>query len=39
LGVSYGGKIVLFPGQETAEEFSTLAHELAHLCCVGAYVA
>jgi antirestriction protein ArdC len=30
LGVSYGGKIVLFPGQETAEEFSTLLHELAH---------
>ena len=30
LGVSYGGKIVLFPGQETAEEFSTLVHELAH---------
>ena len=30
LGVSFGGKIVLFPGQETAEEFSTLVHELAH---------
>ncbi|MDW5266668.1 MULTISPECIES: ArdC-like ssDNA-binding domain-containing protein [Acidobacteriaceae] len=30
LGVSYGAKIVLFPGQETAEEFSTLVHELAH---------
>jgi antirestriction protein ArdC len=30
LGASYGGKIVLFPGQETAEEFSTLVHELAH---------
>jgi hypothetical protein len=30
LGVSYGGKIVLFPGQSTAEEFSTLVHELAH---------
>jgi hypothetical protein len=38
LGVSYGGKIVLFPGQETAEEFSTLVHELAHLCSVGDYV-
>ena len=30
LGVSYGGRITLFPGQETAEEFSTLVHELAH---------
>ena len=39
LGVSYGGKIVLFPGQETAEEFSTLVHELAHLCCGRSYVA
>jgi antirestriction protein ArdC len=38
LGVSYGGKIVLVPGQETAEEFSTLVHELAHLCCVENYV-
>jgi hypothetical protein len=38
LGVSYGGKIVLLPGQSTAEEFSTLVHELAHLCCVGSYV-
>jgi hypothetical protein len=30
LGVSYGGKIVLLPGQSTPEEFSTLVHELAH---------
>lgn len=30
LGVSYGGKIILFPGQPTPEEFSTLVHELAH---------
>ncbi len=30
LGVSYGGKIVLLPGQTRAEEFSTLIHELAH---------
>jgi hypothetical protein len=30
LGVSYGGKIVLLPGQSTAEEFTTLVHELAH---------
>jgi antirestriction protein ArdC len=39
MGMSYGGKIVLLPGQSKAEEFSTLVHELAHLCCVGAYVA
>ena len=30
LGVSYGGKIALLPGQSTAEEFSTLVHELSH---------
>ena len=30
LGMSYGGKIALLPGQEPAEEFSTLVHELAH---------
>jgi len=30
MGVSYGGKIVLLPGQSKAEEFSTLVHELAH---------
>jgi hypothetical protein len=30
LGVSYGGKIVLLPGQSKAEEFSTLVHETAH---------
>jgi antirestriction protein ArdC len=30
LGVSYGGKIALLPGQSPAEEFSTLVHELAH---------
>src|SRR6202040_3286828 len=29
-GVSMGGKITLLPGQSQAEEFSTLAHELAH---------
>jgi antirestriction protein ArdC len=29
-GVSSGGKITLLPGQSQAEEFSTLAHELAH---------
>ena len=30
LGMSYGGKIVILPGQPEAEEFSTLVHELAH---------
>jgi antirestriction protein ArdC len=30
LGVSYGGKIALLPGQSAPEEFSTLVHELAH---------
>ena len=30
MGVSYGGKIVLLPGQSKADEFSTLVHELTH---------
>jgi hypothetical protein len=30
LGMSYGGRIALLPGQAPAEEFSTLVHELAH---------
>jgi hypothetical protein len=30
MGVSYGGRIALLPGQSLAEEFSTLVHELAH---------
>jgi len=30
LGASYGGRIVLLQGLAPAEEFSTLAHELAH---------
>jgi hypothetical protein len=30
LGVYYGDRIVVFPGQSPAEEFSTLVHELAH---------
>jgi hypothetical protein len=39
LGVSYGGRIALLPGQSKAEEFTTLVHETTHLCCVGSYVA
>jgi hypothetical protein len=30
LGVSYGGKIALLPGQSKAEEFVTLVHEASH---------
>ena len=30
LGVSYGGRITILPGQTKAEEFSTLIHETAH---------
>jgi hypothetical protein len=30
LGMSYGGRIAVLPGQAKAEEFSTLVHELAH---------
>jgi hypothetical protein len=30
LGVSYGGRIALLPGQSSAEEFTTLVHEAAH---------
>ncbi len=30
LGVSYGGRIAIKPGQTEAEEFSTLVHEIAH---------
>ena len=30
LGVSYGGKIALLPGQSKAEEFVSLVHEIAH---------
>jgi hypothetical protein len=37
--MSYGGRIAILPGQSKAEEFSTLVHEAAHLCCVRSYVA
>jgi antirestriction protein ArdC len=30
LGMSYGGRIAIYPGQGEAEEFSTIVHELAH---------
>jgi hypothetical protein len=30
LGMSYGGRIALLPGQSAPDEFSTLVHELAH---------
>jgi hypothetical protein len=30
LGVSYGGRIALLPGQSKAQEFVTLVHEVAH---------
>jgi N-terminal domain of anti-restriction factor ArdC len=30
LGVSYGGKIALLPGQSKAETLTTLVHEMAH---------
>ncbi len=30
LGVSYGGRIALLPGQAKAEEFAALVHETAH---------
>ena len=39
LGMSYGGRIVLLPGQTKAEEFSTLVHETAHLYGAKIYVA
>jgi len=30
LGMSYGGRIAILPGQLKAEEFATLVHEVAH---------
>jgi hypothetical protein len=38
-GLSYGGKITLLSGMQPAEEFSTLVHEIGHLCGAEIYVA
>ena len=38
-GMSCGKKIILLPGMTPAEQFSTLVHELAHLCGGEIYVA
>jgi hypothetical protein len=38
-GLSHGGKIILISGMQPAEEFSTLVHEIAHLCGAEIYVA
>jgi hypothetical protein len=38
-GLSHGGKITLLCGMQPAEEFSTLTHEIAHLCGTEIYVA
>jgi hypothetical protein len=38
-GLSHGGKITLLSGMQPAEEFSTLVHEIAHLCGPEIYVA
>jgi hypothetical protein len=34
-----GGKITLLSGMQPAEEFSTLTHEIAHVCGAEIYVA
>jgi hypothetical protein len=38
-GLSHGGKITLLLEMQPAEEFSTLVHEIAHLCGAKIYVA
>jgi len=38
-GLSHGGNITLLSGMQPAEEFSTLVHEIAHLCGAEIYVA
>ncbi len=39
LGVSYGGRIAILPGQSPAEDLVCLVHELSHLCSIENYVA
>lgn len=36
---SSGGRVILLPGQSPAEEFAPFAHQIAHLCGGGIYVA
>jgi hypothetical protein len=38
-GLSKGGTITLLAGMQPAEEFSTLVHEIGHLCGAENYVA
>jgi hypothetical protein len=38
-GLFHGGKITLLSGMQPAEEFSTLIHEIAHVCGAEIYVA
>ncbi len=38
-GLSHSGKTTLLSGMQPAEEFSTLVHEIAHLCAAELYVA
>jgi hypothetical protein len=38
-GLSHGGKITLLSGMQPAEQFSTLVHEIGHLCGAEIYVA
>jgi len=38
-GLSHDGKITLLLGMQPAEEFSTLVHEIGHLCGAEIYVA
>jgi hypothetical protein len=37
--LSHGGKITLLLGMQPAEEFSTLVHEIGHLCGPEIYVS
>jgi hypothetical protein len=38
-GLSHGGKVTLLSGMQAAEDFSTLVHEIPHLCGAEIYVA